>query len=141
MAIKIKSAPAIARKWATVTPLRSRIWEQEVAATSDADWADPTIAAAPTYSMAVTEAIGRDAYARGVEAKRSKWKRKALAVGPVRYGPGVTAAEPDFVAGYAPYQAIIAGLTLTPRGPRGAPGNYDRVRQVGEPLHAHRVGE
>ena len=139
MAVKIKSAAAIANKWATVTPGRAKQWEKEVQATSDGDWADPTMAAAPTWEAGVTEAAARDGYAKGVEAKRSKWKRKALAVGPARYGPGVRAAEADQAAGYAPYREVIAGLTLSPRGPRGAPGNYDRVREVGEPLNAKRV--
>lgn len=139
MAVKIKSAAVIAKKWATVTPARAKIWEAEVAATSDGDWADPTIAAAPTYDAGVQEAIGAGLYAKGVERSRAKWKRKALAVGSGRYGPGVRAAEADLVAGYAPYREVIAGLTLSPRGPRGAPGNYDRVREIGEPLNAKRV--
>lgn len=139
MALKIKSAAAIAKKWAQVTPARSKVWQQEVAATSDGDWADPTIAAAPVYDAGVMEAIGAGLYAKGVEAKRTKWKRKSLALGPTRYGPGVRAAEGDQAAGFAPYREIIAGLTLSPRGPRGAPGNYDRVREVGEPLHDKRV--
>ncbi len=139
MAIKIKSAPEIAKKWATVTPARAKVWEQEVKALSDADWAEPTINAAPTWEAGVTEAAARGGFAKGVEAKRPKWKRKALAVGPARYGPGVRAAEADQAAGFAPYREVIAGLTLSPRGPRGAPGNYDRVREVGEPLHEKRV--
>jgi hypothetical protein len=139
MAVKIKSAADIARKWAEVTPARSKVWQDEVRATSDGDWADPTVAAAPVYEAGVTEAIGAGLYAKGVEAKRTKWKRKALAVGPQRYGPGVRAAEGDQAAGFAPYREVIAGLTLSPRGPRGAPGNYDRVREVGEPLNAKRL--
>ena len=140
MAIKIKSAAVIAKKWADVTPARAGVWQAEVAATSDADWADPTKAAAPIYETGVQAAIGAGLYQKGVEAKRGKWKRKALAVGPGRYGPGVRAAEADQAAGFAPYQQAIAALDLTPKGPRGAPGNYDRVRQVGEALHAKRVG-
>ena len=139
MAVRIKSAAAIAKKWAAVTPGRAKQWEQEVQATSDGDWADPTVAAAPVYDAGVQEAIAGGLYAKGVERSRTKWKRKALAVGPGRYGPGVRAAEGDQAAGYAPYREVIAGLTLSPRGPRGAPGNYDRVREVGEPLNAKRV--
>lgn len=140
MAIKIKSPAAIAKKWADVTPARARQWEDEIKATSTDDYAAPAIAAAPVYDAGVQEAIARGAYAKGIEAKKDKWKRKSLAVGTARFGPGVRAAESDQAAGFAPYREVIAGLTLAPRGPRGAPGNYERVREVGEALHAKRVG-
>lgn len=140
MAIKIKSAADIARKWAQVTPARAKVWEAEVKALSDGDWADPTLAAAPIWETGVAEAAANDLFAKGVEDSRTKWRRKALALGPARFGPGVRAAEGDQATGFAPYREVIAGLTLSPRGPRGAPGNYDRVREVGEPLNAKRVG-
>lgn len=139
MAIKIKTAQEIARKWAEVTPLRAGVWEAEVKATSDGDWADPAVAAAPIWESGVIEAAARDGYASGIEASRSKWKRKSLAVGPARYGPGVRAAEADQAQGFAPYREVIAGITLTPRGPRGSLGNYERVREVGEALHRQRI--
>lgn len=140
MAIKIKSATDIAKKWAAVTPARAKVWEAEVKALSDDDWAAPTVAAAPIWETGVMEAAAAGLFEKGVEAKRSKWRRKALALGPGRFGPGVRAAEGDQAVGFAPYREVIAGLTLSPRGPRGAPGNYDRVREVGEPLHDKRVG-
>lgn len=140
MAIKIKSAPDIAKKWAAVTPARSKVWEAEVKALSDDDWASPTLAAEPIWETGVTEAAAAGLFGKGVERKRTKWRRKALALGPTRFGPGVRAAEGDQAAGFAPYREVIAATTLSPRGPRGAPGNYDRVREVGEPLHAKRVG-
>lgn len=140
MAIKIKSATAIAKKWADVTPARARQWEDEIKATSTDEYSTPAIAAAPIWEQGVMEAAARGAYAKGIEDKAEKWKRKALAVGPARYGPGVRAAEGDQAAGFAPYRETIAALTLTPRGPRGAPGNYERVREVGEALHRKRTG-
>lgn len=140
MAIKIKTATEIAKKWAEVTPARSRQWEAEVKVTPDSDWADPAVAAAPNWEQGVQAAAARGGYAKGIEANRTKWKRKSLALGPARYGPGVRAAEADQAAGYAPYREVIAGLTLVPRGPRGSLGNYERVREVGEALHRERVG-
>lgn len=140
MTLKIKSSAAIARKWADVTPARARQWEDEIKATSTDEYAAPAIAAAPIWEQGVMEAAARGAYAKGIEEKAEKWKRKALAVGSIRFGPGVRAAESDQAAGFAPYREVIAGLTLTPRGPRGAPGNYERVREVGEALHRKRTG-
>jgi hypothetical protein len=140
MPIKIKSAGAIAKKWADVTPARSRQWEEEIKATATEDYAAPAIAAAPIWEQGVMEAAARGGYAKGIEEKKDKWKRKALAVGTARFGPGVRAAEQDQAAGFAPYREVISALTLAPRGPRGAPGNYERVREVGEALHRKRVG-
>lgn len=140
MAIKIASAAKIAKKWADVTPARARQWEDEIKATSTDEYAAPAIAAAPIWEQAVIEAAARDGYAKGVAENAEKWKRKALAVGTQRFGPGVRAAEADQAAGFAPYREVIAGLTLSPRGPRGAPGNFERVREVGEALHRKRVG-
>lgn len=138
--MKIKSSAEIAKKWAQVTPARARQWEEEVRATPDETWAGAAIAGAPNYDQGVSQAIADGRFAKGVEANRTKWKRKALAVGPARFGTGVRAAEPDMAQGYAPYREIISAMELTPKGPRGAPGNYDRVRQIGEALHDARVG-
>lgn len=140
MPIKIKSAQQIARKWAEVTPQRARQWDEGIRATGTDEYVAPAVAAAPTWEQGVQEAAARGAYAKGVEAKAEKWKRKAIAVGGQRFGPGVRAAEGDQASGFAPYREVIAAQTLPPRGPRGAPGNYDRVRQVGEALHNKRVG-
>lgn len=140
MAIDIKSASNIAQKWADVTPGRSRQWQDEVRATSDEDWSNPATAAAPIWEQGVTQAAANDQFAKGIEAKRTKWRRKSLAVGPARFGPGVRAAQGDHEAGFAPYRETIAAVTLSPRGPRGAPGNYERVREVGEALHSKRTG-
>jgi len=140
MPLKIKSAAAIASKWADVTPARARQWEDGIKTTSTDEYAAPAIAAAPVWEQAVMEAAARDGYAKGVADRAEKWKRKALAVGTARFGPGVRAAESDQAAGFAPYREVIAGLTLSPRGPRGAPGNFERVREVGEALHNKRVG-
>lgn len=140
MAIKIKSAPEIAKKWADVTPARSAQWQAEVAATPDGDWADAAVAAAPIWEQGVTEAAARGLFASGIEANRTKWKRKAIALGPARYGTGVRAAQQDMAAGFAPYRDVISAIELPPRGPRGSPGNYERVRVVGEALHSRRVG-
>lgn len=140
MAIKIKSAAAIAKKWAEVTPLRAKQWEDGIKETSSDEQENAAIASAPTWEAGVMEAAARGGYARGIEENRGRWKRKALAVGPQRFGPGVRAAETDQAQGFAPYRETIAGLTLGPRGPRGSPGNYERVREVGEALHAKRIG-
>ena len=138
--MKIKTAAEIASKWANVTPARAAEWQAGIKATSTEEYAAAAVASAPAWESGVQDAASRGAYASGVDAGKSKWQRKALAVGVGRYGPGVRAAQADQQAGFAPYRDVIASLALPPRGPRGAPGNYDRVRQVGEALNAKRTG-
>lgn len=139
MPVKIPTAAQIAKKWAEVTPARARQWSDGIAATPTEEYSQAAIAAAPNWEQGVQEAAARGAYAKGVQEKAAKWKRKAQDVGASRFGPGVRAAEQDQAQGFAPYREAIAGLTLTPRGPRGSLGNYDRVRQVGEALNAKRI--
>ena len=95
MAIKIKSATAIAKKWADVTPARARQWEEEIKATPTEEYSAPAIAAAPIWEQGVMEAAARDGYAKGVAEHAEKWKRKALTVGPARFGPGARLSLPS----------------------------------------------
>jgi len=139
MAIKIKPVEAIAEKWGTVTPARADIYRAEIEAISPEEWETPTKAAEATWAAGVQEAIGRKGFSRGVSGKGAKWKRKAAELGPGRFSTGVPAAVPDYEAGFKPYRDVIAAITLPPKGPRGAPGNYERVKAIGQKLFEKRV--
>ncbi len=140
MAVKIKSASAIAEKWSRVTPGRSTEYRSAIEETAPADWESPTKASEPVWAQAVQQAAAEGRFGRGVVGAGEKWKRKAAELGTTRYGPGVAAAGPDFAAGFAPYREVIAGVTLPPKGPKGDPANYERVRAIGDALHRKRVG-
>lgn len=136
----IRSTAEIAAKWATVTPGRAAFYKSGVQ-TPKKDWETETKAAEDAYELGVTNAIGRKAFGKGVDkAGTSKWKRKSVDVGAGRWGPGVRVAEPDFRAGYDPYRAKILEITLDPRFPKGDPRNYDRVKNIGDALHALKIG-
>jgi len=139
MAIKIKPVADIARKWGEVTPARATIYKTEIEALTPDEWEKPTIEAEGTWERGVSEAATRKAFSAGVKGRGDKWKRKALELGPVRYGPGVTAAIPDYEAEFAPYRDTIAAIVLPPRGPRGDPANYERVKAVGTALFEKRI--
>jgi hypothetical protein len=103
-------------------------------------WEDATAAAKEAQAAGVQEAIANGTFERGVrEAGNAKWQRKASEVGSARFGPGVAAAKPDYEAGFTPYAQKIAGITLPPRGPKGDPRNYDRVKTIGDELHNLKV--
>lgn len=105
------------------------------------DWQGATQAAEEAYETGVTAAISRKAFGKGVsKAGTGKWQDGAMNKGASRYGPGVSMAKDDWFNGFGPYAAVLAGLTLDPRGARGSPQNYARVQQIGDALHKKRIG-
>lgn len=104
-------------------------------------WAQATTDAVDAQAAGVQAALSAGSFEKGVaKAGDAKWARKAVTVGAQRFGPGVAAAKGDYQAGFAPYAAVIQGVTLAPRGARGDPRNYDNVRAIGEALHNAKVG-
>ena len=139
MAIKIASAAEIAAKWVEVTPGRSRYYETNTPA-SASDWEANTKAAESIYAAAISAAGVSKRFAGGVaKAGAAKFARKVTALGVSRFGPGVQAAVSDMQAGFDPYVAIIAAISLPKKGPRGDSANYARVAAVGDPLHKKRL--
>ncbi len=139
MTIAIASPADIATKWARVTPGRTADYESGVR-NPRKDWEAETKAAEPRYKEAVTKAAAEGRFGRGVtKAGKAKWQRKAIEVGTGRFGPGVAAAGPDYEAGFAPYQAVISGLTLPERYPTGDDRNLARVAVIAKALHTKKI--
>lgn len=139
MAIKVKSAADIAKKWTEVTPGRSGYYEAG-AVGAGADWESGAAAAAAAFRAAVTAANIGNLFTGGIKkAGAEKYNRKVKDVGVGRFGPGVQAASGDMEKGMAPMVETIAGLTLTARAPRGSETNFARVREVGAALHKKRL--
>lgn len=135
----IRDVGAIAKKWADVTPGRSAQYEQGVKSPKES-WAQSAIAAKDAYEAGISDSIARGARESGIQAAGdAKWQRGAVTKGVSRFGPGVRAALQDYSTGFAPYQSVIAGTPLPPRGPKGDPRNYDRARAMGEALHSAKV--
>jgi hypothetical protein len=140
MAVRVADAAMAAKKFAQRGAAASQDYAAGVTG-SGASWQSNTAGAADTYAAAVQEAIGRGAFARGVQAAGgSKYEERARTVGAQRFGPGVTAAAPEWERQTAPYLQTIASLTLPPRRPKGDPSNLARVSAVTEALRARKVG-
>lgn len=138
-AIKVKSIEASTVKWSENAGRAAEVFATEAEAGAEA-WARNTALAADTYHQAVTAAGIKERFRRGVaRAGAAKFARKIRDVARDRFAPGVAAAEADYRAGAEPYLAIIAGLTLSSRKPRGDPANYRRVEEVGKALNAKRL--
>jgi hypothetical protein len=139
MAIKVKSAEEVARKWAEVTPQRSAYLESGLMG-SGTTWEAETANAAGAYRAAVTAPNIEAMFRGGVKkAGGAKFERKAIQVGVGRYGAGVQAAQEDMKSGIEPMLSTISSLTLSPRAPRGSDTNYRRVQEVGTALHKKRL--
>lgn len=140
MAIPVKDAASAAKKFAQRGQAASRDYTEGVRGAGQR-WQSETAASADNYAAAVQEAIGRNAFARGVAASGgARYEAKATTIGAQRFGPGIAAAEDDWRQGVEPYLQAIAGITLEPRQPKGSPSNYRRTQQIGEALRARKLG-
>jgi len=135
----VPSADEVALKWSEETPRRATYYEKNTPASADR-WEANTAAAAETFKSAVQAADIARKFAGGVKkAGGEKFRRKVEAVGGARFGPGVTAAKDDMKTGVDPYLAVIGATEIGVRKPRGDPANYDRVKKIGDALHAKRL--
>jgi hypothetical protein len=140
MAIQTKDISAVAAKWTQRAQAAGTDYSNGVK-NPRRDWASNTAAAADSWAQGVQDAVGNGRFARGVNAAGTpKWQAGAVGKGATRYPQGVAAGSPNYSNGFAPYLQVISGLTLTPRGPRGSPGNVQRVQVIADALHRKKVG-
>lgn len=141
MAIKTKPIADVAQKWSNRASAAAPDYQKGITAPGK-DWATETKASEQAYGAGVQDAIGRNAFGKGVSrAGSEKWQRKSLAVGPARYGQGVQAATQDFSADFGPYLDAMGRISLPPRGKRGDPANIERVRTIATALHSQKTGQ
>ena len=137
----IKSSQEIAAKWSRVTQGRSQDFQNGVKSPRRS-WVQSTVAAEDSYKAGVTAAANEGRFGKGATAAGDKkWQDKSVNIGVARWAPGVTAATKDFESGFAPFADVISKTTLNPRYPKGDPRNYQRVQQIGDALHAARIGK
>lgn len=135
----IKSLDRIASKWKEVAS-RSQGEYKEGVENPKRSWSAATQAAESAYEQGVQDSISRKAFGKGVsEAGDSKWKNRAVNLGPSRYSAGVAVAQPEYQKGFAPFHSVISSVTLPPRGPKGSPENIERVRVIASALHSAKV--
>jgi len=138
----IKPLNAIRKKWETnaSSAQASEAYKQGVTSPR-ADWKDRTVASDDARKAGLVAADARNAFVKGVEeAGTSKWKERSLSLGPSRFSQGVKVTGDDYMKGFSPFHAVIAGLSLPPRGPKGSPDNIERVKVIAEALHKEKIG-
>lgn len=138
--MKVKSAAAIAEKWARVTPERSQDFEDGVR-NPMRDWATETLEAEARYEAGIKSSIARKAFGKGVKkAGTDKQKSKTIVKGIPRWSEGVRIAEDDMRVGMEPVVKVLEGLTLPPRFETGDPRNIERVKAIQQALHKLKTG-
>lgn len=137
---EIKKLSDITEKWTRVTPGRTTDYKLGIQ-NPKRDWETETIAGKENWKAGIDAAAAKDLFAKGVkEAGTTKWRDKALKVGPGRFSEGVYIAGPDYEKGFAPYHAAIERTVLPPKFPRRDPRNLERVKAIVDALIAEKVG-
>jgi len=90
-------------------------------------------------SKASTAAIGRGAYAKGVQrAGAARYTAGATSKGPGRFAEGVQVAQQDYATAVAPYLQAIAATDLPPRGLPATQATTRAWRRFGNALRSSR---
>jgi hypothetical protein len=74
-----------------------------------------------------------------MKAGDSKWKAAATTLGTARFSQGVEFGKPYYQAGMSGVLGTIESVSLDVKGPAGAAQNYDRVKKIGDALHAAKI--
>jgi len=108
--------------------------------TTTKNWQANALRAEPAWKQGTAEAAAKGLFAKGVSrVTNEEWRSKASVLGGTRYGPGIEAGKEKYAREIQPFLNVLKGITLKPRGPRGAAQNYERVRQIGTALNAARL--
>jgi hypothetical protein len=138
--LQVKDAATVAKKWATRAGAAGADYAAGVNGTTK-DWAADTAGAAPAWAAGVQTAAANGSFAKGVNAAgTAKWKAKASNVGAARYPQGVAAATQYYQNGITSVLQVLSGITLPARGPKGDPGNLNRVQIVTTALRKMKTG-
>ena len=136
----IRSIGELAEKWKRVTPGRRADYEAGIN-NPKGDWAANASAANEAWKGGVQDAVTRNAFATGVQAKGTAgWKTDTIQKGPERWGPGIGYGTPNYTKNFAPFRDVIQNTMLPPKYPKGDPRNIDRVTAISQALRAAKVG-
>lgn len=137
--VGVISAGKAAERWSRRSASASPDYEDGVRSTPRS-WAAASSAAEASYKAGVTAAAGAGMYGKGIQkAGDARWKKRTAEVGPMRYAQGVGAAQQDYATAVGPVLDLIGRVDLTPRGPVGSPGNYQRAVMMATALRGLRA--
>lgn len=133
--VKTKPLERVVDKWQRKVSVAAEDYRAGVSDPKK-DWATETKAAEPRYKEGVIKAANEGRFGRGVaEAGTEKWKNATITKGVERWGPGVSAAAPEYAKGMGKVLSAIQSATLPPRYPAGDERNIERVRAINKAVH------
>jgi hypothetical protein len=139
MALRVRSAQAAADAFVAGANGAAKSYTDGVAGAGQA-WHDGAAGASDTYAQGTQAAIADGRYLKGVnKAGAQRYVDKATKVGAGRYTAGAAASKQDYQAGVQPYLDVIAAQNLPLRGPKGSPGNINRVAQIAQALRQKKL--
>ena len=131
----VKPLNVISEKWGRKTAQATPDYAAGVKAPRKS-WQGATLAAVAAQEAGVQEALANKSFEKGVaKTSDAEWQTNAAGKGAQRYGPGAQASKAKYEKNFGPYKAIIEGVAVPPKGPRGAPGNYQATQLIGDALH------
>jgi hypothetical protein len=139
--MKVRDLNQAAVKFSTNGQAGSNNYKSGVLASST--WAQNTEAAAPTWQAGVTAPGAAARFSANVgKAGNAKWQQRASTTGQSRFSQAMSdpQTKQNWSTNFAPFAAVIAGITPQPKGVRGSPNNYNSVKTIGDALHAKKVG-
>jgi hypothetical protein len=136
----VKSAQQAGGRWSRRASSAGGEYTEGVERTGKS-WQANATAAKAAYIAGVTEANGRDAFAKGIAgAGDQKWRTNALRKGPGRFAEGVQVGQPDYERGVGPFLEVASRTDLPLRGATGSEGNYARAVTMAKAFRAAKTG-
>lgn len=128
--LRVRDAASAADRFKTKAGAAAGEYAKGVTGAGQA-WETGAAAGEQNYSDGVQAAISRGAYGKGVKGSGGGYyEDRAKTLGATRYAPGVAAGANNYQEGVAPFLDVMRNATLSPRRPKGDPGNITRVQEI-----------
>jgi hypothetical protein len=137
--VNVPSTSDAAEKFSRRASQAGQDYQTGVQNSSDQEQQQATLEARERWAQGVQDAISNDSFGRGVQNTTKSWQQEALEVGSSRFTQGAQRAQNEYAESVQPFFDALESLTLSPRGPRGSPENYERSSEVGRRLHELRT--
>lgn len=139
--VDVKSVSDVVAKWKVRAGAAGADYSKGAVAAA-AKYATNAAKAGPAYDAGVQAAIGRGAYQKGInEAGSGKYSDGVQKKGSTRYAGGVAAGENNYNSGIQKVLSTLSSVQLPDRGPRGSPGNIQRVATIATALRQMKTGQ
>ncbi len=136
----VKTAAAIAAKWARVTVNRVQDYEDGVR-NPRRDWAKNAIDAEDNYQAALKESFTRKARVKGITKVGTAGQQAAtIEKGIPRWPEGVRVAQPKMEEGMGFVVRAIASVKERPKYPKGDIRNLEIVKDITQAVHKAKIG-